>query len=64
MFIINDEFSNLLTSSKKYSEFKMLKKFDGFNYSKGKNITIKFLVIWIMINTKRLSFLKSIKFLF
>ena len=41
MFIINDEFSNLLTSSKKYSEFKMLKKFDGFNYSKGKNITIK-----------------------
>ena len=37
MFIINDEFSNLLTSSKKYSEFKMLKKFDGFNYSKGKH---------------------------
>ena len=41
MFIINDEFSDLITSSEKYSDFKMLKKFDGFNYSKGKTVTIK-----------------------
>ena len=41
MFIINDEFEDLIISSKKYSEFKMLQEFDGFNYSKGKNITIK-----------------------
>lgn len=41
MFIINDEFSDLITSSEKYSDFKMLNKFDGFNYSKGKTVTIK-----------------------
>ena len=41
MFIINDEFSDLIISSEKYSDFKMLKKFDGFNYSKGKTVTIK-----------------------
>ena len=41
MFIINDEFEDLIISSKKYSGFKMLQEFDGFNYSKGKNITIK-----------------------
>ena len=41
MFIINDEFSDSITSSEKYSDFKMLKKFDGFNYSKGKAVTIK-----------------------
>ena len=41
MFIINDEFSDLIISSKKYSDFKMLKEFDGFNYSKGKTVTIK-----------------------
>jgi hypothetical protein len=41
MFIINDEFSDLITSNEKYSDFKMSKKFDGFNYSKGKAVTIK-----------------------
>ena len=41
MFIINDEFSDLIISSEKYSDFKMLNKFDGFNYSKGKTVTIK-----------------------
>ena len=41
MFIINDEFEELIISSKKFSEFKMLQEFDGFNYSKGKYIKIK-----------------------
>ena len=40
-FIISNEYSKMMEVDERYSEFKLIDQFVGFNYSQGKSVLVK-----------------------
>lgn len=41
MYIVSSEYSEIFFKNPKYSDFKLVEKFQGFNYSKGRNMSFE-----------------------
>ena len=42
LYVVTDKYSKIISEDDQYSEFKLLEEFEGFNYSQGKKVKIKF----------------------
>ena len=44
LFVITEEYSDIFEKDEKFLKFKLINKFNGFNYSQGKNVEFKIFI--------------------